>query len=56
MTAKDFMEKDIYKFIRFVHANNNNRIHEVVKNNLDKYEVVRIRKMYHILFIEVIEK
>lgn len=56
MTAKDFMEKDIYKSIRFVHANHNNRIHEVVKNNLDKYEVVRIRNIYHILFIEVIEK
>ena len=56
MTAREWTEDYINRHIRYVHADNNTRIHEQVKGFPDFWEVVSVRQINGKIFVEVRER
>ena len=56
MTAKEWVEDYINRCIRYVHADNDSRVHEKVKALPDLWEVVKVREIHGKIYIEVREK
>ena len=53
MTVTEYI--DMYSPFRYVHADNNERIHEQVKNSPNNYEVIGVKILHGYIFIEVRE-
>ena len=56
MNARKWTEDYINRHIHYVHADNNTRIHEQVKNAPDLWEVVKVRKIHGRIYVEVRDK
>ena len=56
MTAKEFADMYVKNHIRYVHADNDKRIHEKARASPDDYEFVRCRLLRNKLYVEVRER
>lgn len=54
MTVKEYT--DLHYPFRFVHADNDERVHEKVRNSPDNYDVIKVRTMWRkYIYVEVRE-